>query len=120
MRRAMRRAALACAAVLSLAASAQADEQVAYACDSGRKIGAVYPAGEDAGARLTIGERTFDLYRVRSGSGARFATEQGLKPDHGLQWWVKGEEATLSEMVMDHTAPGPTVIDTCRIAPSTR
>ena len=91
---------------------------IAYACTSGRTIIATYINGETSGARLVFDGRTFALYAVRSGSGARYATEQGLKPDHGLQWWIKGDDATLSEMVMDDAAPPAKVIDTCRAAPA--
>ena len=86
-----------------------------YRCDSGRQVSASYDNTKpDAPrARLSMDGKAFDLHQVRSGSGARYATEQGLRPDHGLQWWIKGNEATLSEMVMDHTAAGPKQIDRC-------
>ena len=102
-------AALACCGGATAAA-----EPVAYGCDSGRQVLATYGVGADGGARLAFDGRSFDLHQVRSASGARYATEQGLSPDRGLQWWIKGETATLSEMLMDHTAPEPQVIDTCR------
>ena len=36
-------------------------------------------------ATLEYKGQTFAMYNVRSGSGARYATEQGLAPDKGLQ-----------------------------------
>jgi membrane-bound inhibitor of C-type lysozyme len=106
---------LATGAALS-ADAALAAKDAAYRCASGRQILAVYSA--EFGARLSFDGRSFALYPVRAASGARYATEQGLSPDRGLQWWIKGDEATLSEMLMDHTAPEPRTIDTCRaIAP---
>jgi membrane-bound inhibitor of C-type lysozyme len=88
---------------------------VEYVCDSGKTIAVRYDNRDPnaATAILTIAGGDFELYQVVSASGARYATEQGLKPDMGLQWWVKGNTATLSEMIMDHTAPGPTQIDSC-------
>jgi membrane-bound inhibitor of C-type lysozyme len=88
-----------------------------YRCDSGRQVAVRYDntKADAATARLTMDGKTFDLYQVRSGSGARYATERGLKPDTGLQWWIKGNEATLSEMILDHTAPGPKSIDRCKV-----
>ncbi|HWK67452.1 MAG TPA: MliC family protein [Rhizobiaceae bacterium] len=77
-----------------------------YRCDSGATVTVRYD-NTDADApraRLDYIGRMFNMYRVPSASGARYATEQGLKPDRGLQWWSKGNEATLSEMIMDHTA----------------
>ena len=89
---------------------------VTYICESGNEIVVRYDNTDaDApAAQLIYKNQTFDLYNVRSASGARCATEQGLAPDKGLQWWTKGGEATLSEMLMDHTAPEPTQIETCK------
>jgi membrane-bound inhibitor of C-type lysozyme len=97
------------------APAAEAIIEVSYSCADGRRIEARYDntlPGQSS-ARLQIDGRSFEMYHVVSGSGARYATESGLRPDHGLQWWTKGDEATLSEMVMDHTAPGPMVLTTC-------
>jgi len=94
-------------------ALAQEKGPIHYLCASGRQVVVVYVEGAQPGARLHLGERLFHLYAVRAASGARYATEQGLKPDHGLQWWTKGREATLSEMILDDTAPPAKVIDTC-------
>jgi membrane-bound inhibitor of C-type lysozyme len=90
-----------------------------YHCESGATVTVRYDNSDPASprARLDYKGRTFDMYSVVSASGARYATEQGLEPDKGLQWWSKGNEATLSEMIMDHTAPEPTVIETCTAAP---
>lgn len=88
-----------------------------YACDSGATVDVRYDnTNPDAPtATLRYKGRSFEMYSVLSGSGARYATGQGLSPDHGLQWWIKGDEATMSEMIMDHTAPEPTPIETCRV-----
>lgn len=90
--------------------------RILYSCDSGASVTAVYDNSDPAvpRARLTIRDRSFDLYNVIAASGARYATEQGFEPDKGLQWWTKGNEATLSEMTLDHTAAEPRLIDTCR------
>ncbi|MDI7861611.1 MliC family protein [Rhizobiaceae bacterium n13] len=114
---------LACAPVAALATDPPVEIPldkpiftVTYGCDSGQTIVVRYDNSnaEKPTARLEYKDRTFKLYNVISGSGARYATEQGLAPDKGLQWWTKGDGATLSEMLMDHTAPEPTLIETCR------
>ncbi|BCH27629.1 hypothetical protein MesoLjLb_74140 [Mesorhizobium sp. L-8-3] len=88
-----------------------------YVCDSGNTVYVRYDNtnADAAVATLEYKGRTFEMHNVRSASGARFATEQGLTPDKGLQWWSKGGEATMSEMLMDHTAPEPTPIENCRV-----
>ena len=96
------------------AAQASEPQSLTYQCESGNSI-IVYPDDSDPAAptvRLEYLGRAFDLYQVASSPG-RFATEAGLQPDHGLQWSSDGDKATLSEMLMDHTAPGPTAIETC-------
>lgn len=95
--------------------SAGAPLHVSYICADGRRIEAHYDNRdhEKPTARLVIDGRSFELYHVVSGSGARYGTESGLRPNHGLQWWTKGDHATLSEMLMDHTAAGPVELTTC-------
>lgn len=84
-------------------------------CESGQKIMVRYDNTNPdiPTATLEYKGQTFEMYNVRSGSGARYATEQGLAPDKGLQWWTKGDDATLGEMLMDHTAPEPTPLEHC-------
>ncbi len=91
-----------------------------YECESGQTIAARYDnTNPDAPtARLEYRNQTFEMYNVRAASGARYATEQGLSPDKGLQWWTKGDGATLSEMLLDHTAPAPTEIESCTANPA--
>jgi membrane-bound inhibitor of C-type lysozyme len=92
-------------------------ETATYKCESGAVVVAQYDVTDPAAptARLEYAGKVFDMFNVISASGARFSTESGLQPDHGLQWWTHGDEAVMSEMVMDHTAPGPTVIETCTL-----
>lgn len=88
-----------------------------YGCDSGETIVAQYD-NSDPDARKAMLEykgQTFPMYSAPSGSGSRYATEQGLSADKGLQWWIKGDTGTLSEMIMDHTAPDPAAIETCKV-----
>ncbi len=104
------------------AGSGDAVQSAAYSCETGRQIRALYnsaakpdPAFPDA--QLIIDGQVFAFYQIRSADGARYGTEQGFEPDKGLQWWTKGEDATLYEMTMDHTAPEPRVIDRCTAVP---
>jgi membrane-bound inhibitor of C-type lysozyme len=93
---------------------------VTYRCESSQTVIARYDnSNPDAPtALLEYKGRTFEMYNVRAASGARYATEQGLSPDKGLQWWTKGDDATLSEMLMDHTAPEPVKIEDCTATPA--
>lgn len=109
----LRRAAAALVVTLAAAitaASAQ-DAPRTFTCDSGETVEF---AVTSSGARITYKGQSFDMFRV-AGTAERFSTEAGLSPDHGLQWLVDGSAGTLSEMVMDHTAGAPTVIETCRV-----
>lgn len=96
-------------------AASAAIVEVAYTCADGRRIEARYDNTRpgQSGARLQLDGRSFELYNVVAASGARYATESGLRDGYGLQWWTKGDEATLSEMLMDHTAPGAVELTTC-------
>jgi putative lipoprotein len=95
-----------------------AQEAARYACESGKEIGIAVLAVDPPRINLSYDERSFEMFSVAAETGLRFSTEQGLTPDRGLQWASDGETGTLSEMVMDHTAGAPTVIETCRIEPT--
>jgi membrane-bound inhibitor of C-type lysozyme len=88
---------------------------VSYTCADGRRIEARYDNSVPgkSSLRLEVDGRSFEMFAVVAASGARYSTESGLKPDHGLQWWTKGREATLSEILMDHTTTGPVALTTC-------
>lgn len=92
-----------------------------YGCGSFGEIVARYDnSGTDRSkVRLTIHGASRDLVRVVAASGARYATEHGLTPDHSLIWWTSGPEATLLEMPLDHTATlaDAHILATCRLAP---
>lgn len=99
---------------LSLATTAgqAAETSATYACESGNSL-TVHR--DDSKPSITIDylDRAFVLFPF--GNEGRFSSEAGLSPDRGLQFASDGTTATLSEMIMDHTAPGPTVIETCTI-----
>lgn len=88
---------------------------VPYTCADGRRIEARYDnrVPGSPSLSLTVDGRRFEMFAVVAASGARYSTESGLRPDHGLQWWTKGREATLSEILMDHTTTGPVALTTC-------
>lgn len=115
MRRADPGVALAFATLACATSAADPVQTVTYTCTDGRRIEARYDNSdpERPTARLEVDGRSFEMFNVRAASGARYSTESGLRPDHGLQWWTKGDTATLSEMLMDHTAPGPVLLTTC-------
>lgn len=85
----------------ALAALAGCASPVVYECDDGREITARY--GENPPALLEVDGKSYPLYQVVSASGARYASERGLTPETGIIWWTKGDEATLYEMILDHT-----------------
>lgn len=71
-----------------------------YTCDNGIKVSAqYYPDKVD----LTVNGTQKELYQTVSASGAKYATENGIEPETGLIWWTKGDEATMFEMILDHT-----------------
>lgn len=76
-----------------------------YHCDNGKSVEASYADGEEMpAATLIIDDKHYAMYRVVSASGVRYASEQGLLPNEGMQWYVKNGEAMLVAMVLDHTA----------------
>lgn len=72
-------------------------EWVRYRCSNGRTIEARYDNSDSVNPRaeLVIAGRRIDFVSQRSGSGARYVTENGLRGNHGLIWWTKGRDATL-------------------------
>lgn len=54
-------------------------------------------------ALLSFEGKSFSMHSVRTASGARYATEQGRRPDMSLEWHTKGGEGLLMEAPLDHT-----------------
>ena len=81
---------------------------VRYSCANGWSVSAAYADWEDGepGVQLTFQGKSYSLYGVPSGSGAKYATENGLNPDYLLVWWTKSTEATMIESPLDDSA-GP-------------
>ena len=79
---------------------------VRYRCSDGRAIEARYDNSDAANPRaeLVIRGRRISFYSLRSASGARYGTENGLRGGHGLVWWTRGNEATLYETLLDDRA----------------
>lgn len=96
-------------------AARAAEETTTFECESGNTVVLHVDTTDPAAlsARLEYQGQVFDMFHVAAGPGQRFSTEQGLAPDRGLQWTSENGQGTLSEMVMDHTAGGPTAIETC-------
>jgi membrane-bound inhibitor of C-type lysozyme len=70
-----------------------------YACADGQTVIAGYPDRETA--VVTYRDHSYTLKLVRSADGARYA-------GYGLQWWIRGARATLSELKAgQETAGGP-------------
>ncbi|MFZ3193919.1 MAG: MliC family protein [Moraxellaceae bacterium] len=79
---------------------------VHYSCTPDQQILATYD-NRDATkpkAILNINGVDYKLYSVVSASGARYATEQGIQPEQGMQWHTKADKAVLTSMTLDHTA----------------
>jgi membrane-bound inhibitor of C-type lysozyme len=71
-----------------------------YHCNNGMNISAIF---HPENVSLVIDGIEKQLYQTVSASGAKYATENGLQPETGLIWWIKGNEATMFEMILDHT-----------------
>jgi membrane-bound inhibitor of C-type lysozyme len=94
---------------------------VRYRCDDKKSVTARYinsQKPEDTFVILSIDGPSTLLYSVTAASGAKYATEQGLKPDHTLIWWTKGDEGMMYESPLDDSVkPGDEqLITTCRTA----
>ena len=77
-----------------------------YRCDTLGEIVARYDHDTSGRPRvtLTIGGERRELLQIVAASGARYATENGLHPDHNLIWSTKGPDATLLEIPLDDMA----------------
>lgn len=90
----------------STPAAAIPSKTVNYACTPSKNIVTTYDNSDPANPKavLAIDGVIYELYSVVSASGARYATEQGILPEHGMQWHSKAEKAVLMTMTLDHTA----------------
>src|SRR5580698_3752213 len=72
------------------------DISVTYGCDNGDTIGARYPRVPAAGgATLALHGHTIALAAALSADGGRYLAPSGLHEGKVLEWWTKGETATL-------------------------
>ena len=75
-------------------------ETITYECKDGRKVLADYVNAANVSlAVLRIGEETVVASNVVAGSGARYAG--GI-----YEWWSRGDEATLRDVLKDGNGPG--------------
>jgi membrane-bound inhibitor of C-type lysozyme len=83
-------------------------EWVRYACSGSRSIEARYDHSDAVNRRaeLVVSGRRIHFHQVRSASGARYASENGLRGGYGLIWWTQGRQATLLEYPIDDRAGG--------------
>lgn len=92
--------------VSSAQVAAVASTAINYTCTPSQNIVATYDNSNPATPKavLIIDGVRYELYAVVSASGARYATEQGIQPEQGMQWHTKGNNAMLTSMSLDHTA----------------
>lgn len=70
-------------------------------------------AGADGPATVTVNGRSFVLEHVRSGSGARYETKDGLAAGATLVWWNKGAGGMLLEGCRDDPAAQEVILGDC-------
>jgi hypothetical protein len=72
---------------------------LAYACADGRSANIRFDGGDPnrSPARLTLGEREFEMRPVPAMSGLRYQADEGLAPGRALIWSTEGDAAALSE-----------------------
>lgn len=113
------------AAVLSAMISAPAaampsDREVAfYKCDNGREIDVRYQNRKDPPKVVIVLDGVaYTLGRDESASGARYTSLKTATKSEGLQWWTKGNEATLARLVMNEDQASGTfkVETTCKLS----
>lgn len=98
----------------TMAPTAAAPQTVAYDCMPALLLSATYDnSATPAKARLTIGDKSYDLTGVQAASGARYATDQGRSAGKTLVWSTQGEEGTLSEGKVGGTEADEKKVSSC-------
>lgn len=96
------------------ATAAAAPVTTAYDCMPAQLLSATYDnSGATPKAKLTIGDKSYDLTGVQAASGAKYATDQGRSPGKTLVWWTKGEEGTLFEGKVGGTEADEKKVTSC-------
>ena len=96
------------------ATPAAASQTVAYDCLPALLLSATYDnSTTPAKARLTIGDKSYDLTGVQAASGAKYASDQGRSAGKTLVWWTKGEEGTLFEGKVGGTEADEKKVSSC-------
>lgn len=87
-------------------AEVSAPNIVQYDCTPSQLIAATYDNSDATRPKaiLLINDVSYEMYAVVAASGARYATEQGIDPEQGMQWHTQGNTARLVSMSLDHTA----------------
>lgn len=95
-------------------AVASAPVTVAYDCMPALLLSATYDnSGATPTAKLTIGDKSYDLTGVQAASGAKYATDQGRTAGKTLVWWTKGPEGTLYEGKVGGTDADEKKVSSC-------
>ncbi|WP_423602616.1 MliC family protein [Sphingomonas sp. MS122] len=96
------------------AAPAAAPQTVAYDCMPALLLSATYDnSTAPAKARLTIGDKSYDLTGVPAASGAKYATDQGRSAGKTLVWATQGEDGTLLEGKVGGTEADEKKVSSC-------
>lgn len=96
------------------AAPAAAPQTVAYDCMPAQLLSATYDnSTTPAKARLTIGDKSYDLTGVEAASGAKYVTDQGRSAGKTLVWATQGQDGTLSEGKVGGTAADEKKVASC-------
>lgn len=95
-------------------AMAAAPVTVGYDCMPALLLSAVYDnSGATPKAKLTIGDKSYDLTGVQAASGAKYTTDQGRSAGKTLVWWTKGPEGTLFEGKVGGTDADEKKVSSC-------
>ena len=95
-------------------AVAAAPVTVGYDCMPALLLSAAYDnSGATPKAKLTIGDKSYDLTGVQAASGAKYTTDQGRSAGKTLVWWTKGPEGTLFEGKVGGTDADEKKVSSC-------